>query len=153
MKKLLLIITVLLLFSGTAYAYESVNAGYIIMKTGLSGLPVEPQTDDGWKTFYISIKGEDLGYLLTNNAEVKVPSDFEIRLIPKGDYLADKNGYRLWQINGRYNDEFFFIGGISIEGDILHNSLVPHSFALFFFLLAVAMALMVWQINRGSRMI
>lgn len=100
MKKLLLAVAVLLLFAGHAHAYESVNAGYVLAKTGLSGLQVEPQTEDGWKTFYIRIKGEELGTLDASNANVMVPSDYDFKLYPKTEYLPKENGCKLWQVNG-----------------------------------------------------
>ncbi|MBN2306850.1 hypothetical protein JXD20_02595 [Candidatus Peregrinibacteria bacterium] len=151
MKKFIFTIIVLLLFTGSAYADDELtNAGYVIMKTGLSDLLVEPQSEDNWKTYEISLKGDDLDKLSTHNAVINKVSDYEIRLIPKMDYLAKEDSYAFWQVFGRYNDQFFYIGGLSIEGEILGNAIVPHGFALFFFLLALVMAWMVWHVNRGS---
>lgn len=87
----------------------------------------------------------------TKNADVAVQSNSEVRLLPRVDYLPDEKNYRLWKIHGTYKDQFFLIAGLTMEGDVLHNKIVPHIFGLFVMFLVLALSTMVWQINRGER--
>lgn len=144
MKKLILLIISILILSDVAHAYVSTEKGYILFTLGLSSFEVNTVSAGEGITYAISIKGNDLSGFNAKNSHIFSHDKQEIKLKPKIDSMGI-GGYEFWNIIGNHKGGAFLISGITLEGELIENKLLPHTFYALILLIILIFALITLQ--------
>ncbi|MFC1810726.1 hypothetical protein ACFLZH_04455 [Patescibacteria group bacterium] len=143
MKKIITFIILFLLLSHSALAYVSYNTGYPLFKFGLSQYEVTTNSAGEGITYTINIKGENITNFKSESADLIEQNNKEIKLKPITDFKGELGEYKFWNIAGTINNRSFSIFGITLEGDLIHNKIIPHASLGFIILVIISITIIV----------